>query len=191
MEPNAFLVRVVSAILVFTGWTWAQCGSSELVKGADKYNELVCSASAAATKGEDQRALSLWLSASEQPVLESPNIRLFGQIARTYARLGRFPQADHYVQYDNLSILWMIGLVRCRVSSKSRSEELFQDGKALTSDDARHTAGVLCGPVFDEFSYFRDRDAQSFVPAANAILRHASLVKEIEGMRHMQASDQR
>ena len=190
MKPRILFFRVIAAALFLTGWAWAQCGEPELVEGADKYNELVCSASAAAKRGNDQKALTLWLSAAEQPVLESPNIRLFGQVARTHAKLGHFSEADRYVQYDNLSILWMIGVVRCRANSQLDSEELFQDGKALTSDEARHMANVLCGPVFDEYSYFRDRDAESFVPAANAILRHASLVKEMNEIRHPHASSQ-
>jgi hypothetical protein len=43
--------------------------------------------------------------------------------------------------------------------------------------------------VFDEFSYFRDRDAESFVPAAKAILRHEDIHKEIDLLRQKQQPD--
>jgi hypothetical protein len=165
---------------------YAQCGLPELVKGAERYNQLVCKASSASRAGNNTKALDLLLEASKQPVLESPNIRLFGAIAKSYAKLGRFDEADQYVKYDDLSILWMIGIVRCQAASDSTDEHLFQDGKALTGDDAKHMATVLCGPVFDEFSYFRDRHAESFVPAAKAILQHSSLRKEINDVRHGQ-----
>lgn len=166
--------------------TSAQCSAPELVKGADKYDELVCKAYAAARAGDDKTALELFLAAAQQPVLESPNMRLFGQIAKTYARLGRFHESDLYLKYDNLSLLWMIGVVRCQAKPNSQNESLFQDGQQLASDEAKHMADVLCGPVFDEFSYFRDRDADSFVPAARAILQHEAVRKEIDLMRRKQ-----
>jgi hypothetical protein len=168
----------------------AQCGAQELVKGADKYNELVCKSSTAARSGDDRKALELLLDASEQPVLESPNVRLFGQIAKIYAKLGRFHEADLYLKYDDLSLLWMIGIVRCGEVPDSKDEILFQDGKALKSDEAKHIAGVVCGAVFDEFSYFRDRDVESFIPAAKAILQHEAIRKEIDLKRHNQHSEQ-
>src|ERR1035441_9365099 len=101
---------------------WAQCVVPELVKGADRYNELVCKAYKASRSGDDRKALDLFLAASEQPVLESPNIRLFPEIAKTYAKLGRFHEADQYLKYDNLSVLWMIGIVRCQVALNSADE---------------------------------------------------------------------
>jgi hypothetical protein len=184
------LSSTLLVVLFLRGLASAQCSAPELVKGADKYNELVCSASAAAQSGDDGKAIKLLLAASEQPVLESPNIRLFGQIAKTYARLGRFHDSDLYLKYDDLSLLWMIGIVRCRETADSKDESLVQDGKPLISDEVKHMAGVLCGPVFDEFSYFRDRDAESFIPAAKAILRHEAIRKEIDAMRHKQLPNQ-
>ena len=179
------------AMLFLCGAAPAQCSAPELVKGADKYNELVCKASAAAQSGDDRKAIELLLAASQQPVLESPNIRLFGQIAKTYARLGRFNESDLYLKYDDLSLLWMIGIVRCRETPDSKNESLVQDGKPLISDEAKHMTGVLCGPVFDEFSYFRDRDAESFVPAAKAILRHETMRKEVDAMRRPKLPNQK
>ena len=170
---------------------WAQCRVPELVKGADRYNELVCKAYKASRSGDDRKALDLFLAASEQPVLESPNIRLFPEIAKTYAKLGRFHEADQYLKYDNLSVLWMIGIVRCQVALNSADESLFQDGEPLNSDEAKHMPVVLCGPVFDEFSYFRNRDTESFIPSANAILQYAALRKEIGLMRDKQLSNRR
>ena len=76
----------------------------------------------------------------------------------------------------------MIAMVRCQATSDSTDESLFQDGGSLTSDEAKHMVDVLCGPVFDEY-YFRDMDAESFIPAANAILRYEALRKEIDLMR--------
>jgi hypothetical protein len=175
--------------LFLPGSASAQCNAPELVKGADRYNELVCKANAAARSGNDKKALEFSLAASDQPVLESPNIRLFGQIAKSYAKLGRFHEADLYLKYDNLSILWMIGIVRCQEASNSTDESLFQDGKPLISDEAIHMAHVLCGPVFNEFSYFQDRDTESFIPAANAILQYGSLRKNIDLMRHKRFPD--
>jgi len=151
----------------------------------------VCKASKASRSGDDRKALELFLAASEQPVLESPNIRLFRRIAKVYAKLGHFHEADRYLKYDNLSILWMIGIVRCEVASNSTDESLFQDGKLLISDEAKDMAAVLCGPVFDDFSYFRDRDAESFIPAAKAILQYGALRKEIGLMRDKQLSNRR
>lgn len=179
---------LLSALLL-PGSASAQCGAPELVKGAERYNELVCKAHAASKRGDRQEALDLFLSASKQPVLESPNIRLFGQIARAYAKLGRFHEADLYLKYDNLSILWMIGIVRCQGVPNSADESLLQDEKALTSDEGKQMAAVLCGPVFDEFSYFRDRDAESFVPAATAILEYSALRKEIDVLRDRKHSN--
>jgi len=176
----AFLV--VCAATSLAGSASAQCSAPGLVKGADKYNELVCKAYKASQSGDYRKALDLLVDASSQPVLESPNIRLFPEIARTYAKLGRFHEADQYLKYDNLSVLWMIGIVRCKTASNSIEASLLQDGEPLTSDEAKHMAAVLCGPVFDEFSYFRNRDTESFIPAANAILEYAALRKEIGAM---------
>src|SRR5256885_15099047 len=75
-----------------------QCGVPELVKGADSYNDLVCKASKASHSRDDRKALELFLAASQQPVLESPNIRLFPEIAKTYAKLGRFHEAEQYLK---------------------------------------------------------------------------------------------
>lgn len=162
----------------------AQCTAPEVVRGAYKYNDLVCKASAAAKTGDEKAALEFYLSALNQPVLESPNIRLFADIAETYAKLGQFKQADLYLEYDNLSILWMIGIVRCG----SNDNALFQDGKLLTSNQAKHMVDGLCGEVFDENSYFRDRDAKSFTAAAKAILRHDAVASEIDELRRQQSS---
>jgi hypothetical protein len=169
----------------------SQCSVPELVKGADSYNDLVCKASEASHSGDNRKAIKLFLAASEQPVLESPNFRLFAGIAKTYAKLGRFREAEQYLKYDNLSVLWMIGIVRCNKAPNSAAESLFRDGKPLTSDEAKHMADVLCGPVFDEFSYFRDRDTESFIPAAIAILQYANLRNEISLMRDKQPRNRR
>lgn len=166
----------------------AQCNAPEVVGGADKYDVLVCQGVAASRNGEDQKALGFFLAASQQPVLESPNILLFGRIAETYARLGQFREADLYLKYDDLSLLWLFGVVRCQVQSHSNDESLFQDGKPLKSDEAKHMANVLCGPIFDNDAYFGDRDAESFISAARAILRYDTLRKEIDLMRAKQLS---
>jgi len=143
----------------------------------------VCKASAAAKGKDDKRALEFYLAALNEPVLESPNVRLFADIAKTYATLGRFDEADVYMKYDNVTVLWMIGIVRCGKRLKSPAESLYQDGKLLSSEEATHMAGVLCGPVFDEFSYFRESDTTRFVPAARAILKHEAIRHEIAAIR--------
>ena len=74
----------------------AQCNAAEMVKGADKLNQLVCQGVAAAEKGENQKALGFFLAASKEPIFELPNIVMFSRIAETYARLGQFREADVY-----------------------------------------------------------------------------------------------
>lgn len=184
------LGAAVLAVLSLSTSLLAQCNAPELVPGADKYNDLVCKAWSTEQHGDKEKALELWLDASKQPVLESPNIRLFGKIATLYAKLGRFREADRYLMYDNLSILWMIGIVRCKQEANLSDESLLKDGKPLTSVEAKDMVDVLCGPVFDEFSYFRDRDAASFAPAAHAILQFEAVRKEINALRHSQAPGQ-
>jgi hypothetical protein len=182
MKYRVLIESTFIVTIILYGSAAAQCDASELVRGASKYNEFVCKASTAVLSGDDKKALDLYLSALKEPVLESPNIRLFAVIARTYAKLGEFQDADLYMKYDNLAALWMIGIVRCQETSNP-NESLFQDGKMLVSEEAIHMADVLCGPMFDEFSYFRDRDTASFVPAANTILRHERVRNEIDAMR--------
>jgi hypothetical protein len=174
---------VISGLFLLGATAFAQCGAPEVVKGATAYNNMVCKAWAASQEGDQTKALGFFLAASEQPVLESPNIRLFGEIATTYAKLGRFSEADLYLQYENISVLWMIGIVRCQAVPYTDGEGLFQDGKRLRSPVAKHMSSVLCGPIFDEYSYFRDRDAETFVPAANEILQFQAVRKEIARLK--------
>lgn len=166
----------------------AQCNAPEVVKGATKYNTLLCQGITASQKGEQQRALAFFLEASKQPIFESPNILMFGRIAETYARLGRFREADLYLKYDDLSLLWLIGIVRCQPQSNSDNEVLLQDGEPLNSPEAKHMVNVLCGEIFDDSFDFHDSDAKSFIPAAKAILRYSALRKEIDQLRAKQSS---
>lgn len=181
---TASLLLVPSSAIPCLG----QCTAPEVVKGATKYNMLLCQGIAASQQADEQKALRFFLEASKEPVLESPNILVFGRIAETYARLGQFREADVYLKYDDLSLLWLIGVVRCRAQSNSNNEVLLQDGEPLTSPEAKHMVDVLCGPIFDDDSYFADRDAESFVPVAKAILRYSALRKEIDRMRTKQSS---
>lgn len=64
-----------------------------------------------------------------------------------------------------------MGVVRFRPGSNPDQEVLFQDGVLLKSKEAEHMAGVFCGEVYDNNAYFADRNADSFVPLAKAILR--------------------
>lgn len=174
--------------VIITGTATAQCNAPEIVKGADKYNEQVCKAYAATKNGKQQQALDLFLAASKQNIFESPNVLLLGDIAKTYASLGQFENADRYLKYDNIAVLWMIGIVRCQHTSESTNDEiLLQDGKALTSSDAKYMVNVVCGELYDDYSYFRDRNAESFVPAAKAILRYSTVQREIDQMRVKQS----
>jgi hypothetical protein len=167
-----------SQVLVF-----GQCSAPEVVKGAEKYNVLVCQGASAAQSGDDRKALGYFLSASQQTLLEFPNIHLFARIAKTYARLSQFREADLYLSYDNISILWQLGIIRCQAQTAIDNEVLFQDGRLLQSNQATYMASRLCGPIYDNNAYFGDRDADSLIPTAKAILRHGALRKEIEGMR--------
>jgi hypothetical protein len=188
MNLSTLGTAILSAVLL-SGSAFGQCSAPELVKDADQYNDLVCKAYAAASDGDNKTALALFLAASDEPLFESPNVLLLGQIARTYAKLHRFREADAYLKYDNLSVLWMIGIVRCQVTPDSKNESLLQDGARLVSHEAKHMTDVLCGPIFDEYSYFRESDAESFIPAANALLRYEAIRKEIELMRHKKSAN--
>ena len=190
MKIVRFLLGGLLFLVVFSGSRClAQCNAPEVVKGAAKYNTLVCQGIVASQKGEEQKALRLFLEASKKPVLESPNILMFGRIAETYARLGQFTQADLYLKYDDLSLLWLIGVARCQKQSTLNNEVLSQDGEHLNGPEAKHMADVVCGPIFDNDSYFADRNAESFVPVAKAILRYSALRKEIDQMRAKHSSD--
>jgi hypothetical protein len=170
----------------------AQCNAPEVVKGADRFNELVCKATAASQSGDDTKALRLFLAASKQhPLSEFPNTLVFGSIARSYARLGQFREADLYLKYDDLSLLWLIGIVRCQPQLPFGDEVLLQDGQLLQSDEAKHMVNVLCGDIYDNNQYFRDCDAESFIPAAKEILRYGALRKEIDLMRTKQLPNRR
>ncbi|MGB9407443.1 MAG: hypothetical protein WCA89_07900 [Terracidiphilus sp.] len=187
MQISLRIVVVAVAALVIQISCSAQCKAPEVVKGADEFNALICQASAASQSGDNSKALKLFLAASKQyPLQEFPNILVFGSIARTYARLGQFREADLYLKYDDLSLLWLIGVVRCQAQPSSGDEVLLQDGRLLQSDEAKHMVNVLCGDIFDQYEDFADRDAESFVFTAKAILRHSALRKEIDLMRAKQ-----
>jgi len=179
------------AASLLQGSASAQCNAPEVVKGNDKYNELVCEGDAASRSGDHKKALGLFLAASKQTTLEFPNVLLFGRIAETYAQLGQLREADLYIQYDNLSVLWLIGVVRCQTPPNAEAEVLLQDGSLLQSEAAIHMANVLCGPIYDNNDYFGDRDAESFVPAAKAILRYDALRREIHNISGTLQEDQR
>lgn len=159
----------------------AQCSAPEVVRGADAYNALVCKGYRAMDARDYQGALKFFLSASKESVLESPNMRLFARIAYVYAKLGRFSDADEYLRYDNLALLWAIGVVRCE--GNPGSEVLRQDAVPLSTTESKHMADVLCGGMLDDMLNLPGRDAASFVPAAEMILRHTEIRKEIEKLR--------
>lgn len=185
-------IAVAFLPLIVVGTASAQCNAPELVKGADKYNQEVCKAYAAAKNGRQQQALDFFLAASKENIFELPNALLFGNIAETYAKLGQFANADRCLKYDNIVVLWMIGIDRCKRPSESSDEEfLLHDGETLTSPEAKYMVNVLCGEIYDEYSYFRDRDAESFVFAARAILKYDALRKEIKQMRAKRSRSKR
>jgi hypothetical protein len=161
----------------------AQCAAPEEIEGDEIYNKLVCQGVQALLNKNQEKALTYFIAASEKTTLEFPNTLLFGRIARTYASLGRFKEAYDYLEYDNISLLWSMGIVRCHTGSAGEQEVLFQDGVLLKSEAATHMAHVLCGEIYDSNAYFVDRDIVSFAPVARAILRHTELRKEIEIMR--------
>jgi hypothetical protein len=190
MRRYAYLMTsALLAIVYFCPTAAAQCDAPGIVKGADKYDDLVCKAWAASQNRQEQKALDLYLSASRESIFESPNVLLFGDIALSYAKLKQFQQADQYVEYIDIVILWMIGIVRCDGTPDLRQERLLKDGKPMKSESAKHMVDVLCGPLFDEYSDFHDRDVVSFVPAARAILRHEEIRKQIAAIRRQQNMD--
>lgn len=168
----------------------AQCTGPEIIKGAEIYNKLVCNGIQALSSNNHEKALVDFISASEKTTLEFPNTLLFGRIARTYASLGRFKEAYEYLEYDDISLLWSMGVVRCRASQPSGQEILYQDGVLLKSAVATHMARVLCGEIYDNNAYFADRDIESFVPLARAILRHTELRKEIDLMQSREGPEE-
>ena len=157
----------------------AQCDAVQLIHGADKYNKQVCDAYKASASGQDQKALTLFLAASREPLFELPNSHLFAPIAREYARLGDFNKAKTYLEYDNLALLWEIGIVSCSEDQKN----LLKGGLNLNTTEANYMTRVVCGAALDDYTYFGNRNAEDFVATANAILRHAALRKEIEKLK--------
>lgn len=167
----------------------AQCTAPETIQGAEIYNKLVCQGVQALSSKNQEEALRDFLAASQKTTLEFPNTLLFGRIAKVYASLGQFKEAYEYLEYDNISLLWSMGIVRCRAGSSGEQEVLFQDGMLLKSVAGIHMAGVLCGEIYDNNAYFADRDIESFVPVARAILRHTELRKEIDLMRSKKGAE--
>jgi hypothetical protein len=161
----------------------AQCNAPEVVRGADAYNALVCKGYRAMDVKNYQDALKFFLSASKGIVAESPNMLLFARIAYVYAKLGRFGEADEYLRYDNLALLWAIGVVRCKGGPGTEDDTLHQDGVPLSSSASEHMADVLCGGMLDNMLNLQGRDAASFVPAAELILRHTETRREIDKLR--------
>ncbi len=178
-------ILLVSLALGCTGaaLSGAQCAAPETIQGAEAYNKLVCHGIQALSNKNNAEALRDFLSASRETTLESPNTLLFGRIANVYASLGQFRESYEYLEYDNISLLWSMGIVRCRAASSVKQEDLYQDGIPLKSTAATHMAAVLCGEIYDNNASFADRDIESFVPLARAILRHTELRKEIDLMR--------
>jgi hypothetical protein len=166
----------------------AQCVAPETIQGSEIYNKLVCQGVAALSSQKQEEALHDFLLASQKTTLEFPNTLLFGRIAKIYASLGRFKEANEYLEYDNISLLWSMGVVRCRADSSADQEVLFQDGVLLKSTAASHMASVLCGEIYDNNAYFADVNIESFVPVAKAILRHSELRKEIDLMQSRKGS---
>jgi hypothetical protein len=181
------VVCLVFVAIMFSGPASAQCSAPEIVKGASKYNADVCKAYAAAKSGNQRESLRFFLAASRENLFESPNVLLFGDIAEAYAKLGDFKNADKYLKYDAITVLWMIGIVRCqRISESTDDEILLKDGKPLKSAEAKYMVNAVCGELYDDYSDFRDRSAESFVPAAKAILRYDAVRKKIDLMRGRQ-----
>ncbi|HLW81237.1 MAG TPA: hypothetical protein VKS20_04270 [Candidatus Acidoferrales bacterium] len=166
---------LISAALLPLQAAMAQCKATELVRGAGKYNKLVCDAYAQRSAKHFQQALSLFLTASREPLFEVPNIQLLAPIAETYADLGQFREAERYLQYDNLALLWELGIAGC----DQGDSELTQGGKSLTSDEAKHVANLVCGAAFENFTEFGNRTIEDLIPVANAMLRHDAIRREI------------
>lgn len=159
-----------------------QCKEAETVSGATKYNVLLCDGIRLAKLGRHAAAVNQFVAASRVPLEESPNILLFPRLATEYATLGKTREAKRYLEYDELSVLWMLGEVRCspRSSEQYEQETLVRNGSRVVSDEADEMSKVLCGEIFDDYNDTRNLAVRGFVPAAKSVLRHeqARLVVE-------------
>jgi len=177
---NTARLSLIAAILYLSAaHGTAQCKAPELIQGYDSYNELVCRGIQKLSNNAPGKALGDFLAASKKPTTEYPNNLLFGRIAMVYADLGQFEKAEVYLEYDSISILWSMGVVRCRASKSSDQELLYQDGVLMKSSAAMHMSNVLCGEIYDNNAYLGDVKASALVPVARAILAHAELQKQI------------
>jgi len=185
ISRRSFALVIMTAICTVASCS-AQCSVPEVVEYPAPYNGLVCDADAATKRGDNKLALDLLLKAAKTPLLEAPNVLLFGRIALAYAKLSLFKEADQYLRYDELTLFWRIGIVRCETIEHSDDEVLYRDGHLLNSDDATHMANELCGDAYRDLFDFQNDGIESFIPVAKAILRHDTIRQEIALMRAKQ-----
>jgi hypothetical protein len=153
------------------------------MKGYDEFNTLLCNGVLASEHGDYNKALEFYLAASQKGFLEYPNFVMFQKIALTYARLGQFENAYKYLKYDDISILWAVGIVRCQSVDGADDSVLLQDGHLMGSDEARYLANhVLCGEAIEDNVDFSQWNAENLVSVAKAILEHKKLRSEIYQM---------
>jgi hypothetical protein len=166
----------------------AQCDAPELIKGADKYNALVCRAEAASQNHDEKLARSILLLAEDEtPVQDFPNVFLFDRVALSNARFGQFDLAELNIEYSNISILWMEGVIRCKKIPDSDDELLFREGEPLHSENARFMASVLCGDIYDKNQNFPLVKTSDLERVANMKLRHIEIEKEITALRELKS----
>jgi hypothetical protein len=178
------LFTLLLALVAASQGIYAQCDSPELIKGAEKYNALVCKAEVASSSHDEKLAQSILLLAeNESPVEKFPNVFLFDRIALSNARLGQFDLAALNLDYENISILWMMGIVRCKKIPNSDDEILFREGEPFHSENARYMANTLCGDIYDNNQNYLSAKASDYGRAAKMILRHMEIEKEIAALR--------
>lgn len=170
-----FLSLVVSITLFPFGSAIAQCSATETIHGAKKYNKLVCNAYAAMSAKQYDEALNLFISASKQPLFEVPNIQILAPIAETYLDLGQSEQAERFLHYDNLALLWELGIVSCNQENSG----LMEGGVPLTSEPAKYVTTLVCGTAFDNFTNFNNVRVDDLIPIASAMLRYEAIQKKI------------
>lgn len=176
MKTRLVFLGFAASIMLFPARSAiAQCNATEIVHGAEKYNKLVCDGYAARSAKQYQRALDIFLSASKQPLFEVPNIQLLAPIAETYVDLDRTEEAERFLRYDNLALLWELGIVSCNQENSG----LTQGGVALTSETAKYVTNLVCGAAFDDFTNFTNVKVDDLIPVANAMLRYKGIQERI------------
>jgi hypothetical protein len=184
MSMNRQLLSIVVALLSYgTVRCYSQCNIPEITEYPAPYNKVVCEANIASQHGDYAKALDLLLSASKTQLLEAPNVLLYNRIAATYIQLGQYQNADLYLRYDSIALLWRMGIIRCNAIGNDNTAVLLKEGHLLNGEDASFMASVLCGDAFSDLFDFNNEDIESYYPLAKAIIRHHKTQVQLQHMK--------